>query len=163
MPQRADRAMPVEIERKFLVDGLPELDGVPAEPMVQGYLRADAGGSVRLRITGAGAWLNVKGPGAGSRRLEFEYPVPPEDAREMLDALAVGHPVEKVRYRIEHAGYLWELDVFSGANDGLVVAEVELAHEDDAPPLPPWVGREVTGEARYYNASLTRTPYRDWD
>ena len=118
--------MAVEIERKFLVARLPDLQGVEAEPMVQGYLRADAGGSVRLRITGAGAWLNVKGPGEGSRRLEFEYAVPPEDAREMLDALAVGHPVEKVRYRIEHAGYVWELDVFSGENEGLVIAEVEL-------------------------------------
>lgn len=155
--------MAVEIERKFLVARLPELEGAVAEPMVQGYLRADAGGSVRVRITGAGAWLNVKGPGEGSRRLEFEYPVPSEDAREMLDALAVGHPVEKVRYRLEHAGYLWEVDVFSGDNDGLVIAEVELDREDESPPLPPWVGEEVTGDPRYYNASLTRTPFRSWD
>lgn len=154
--------MPTEIERKFLVRELPDVGGMDGEPMVQGYLRADAGGSVRVRITGDGAMLNVKGPSEGSSRLEFEYPVPPEDAREMLDALAVGVPVEKVRYRIEESGYVWELDVFSGRNEGLVIAEVELDDPDARPPLPDWVGEEVTGDARYYNAALTRAPYDTW-
>jgi adenylate cyclase len=151
-----------EIERKFLVRRLPNIAGLEGDPIVQGYLRADAGGSVRLRITGGGARLTVKGPTRGIRRLEFEYPVPPEDARQMLEALAVGAPVEKVRYRIPYAGFIWELDVFSGSNEGLALAEVELASIDDAPPLPDWVAAEVSGDARFLNASLARTPFCEW-
>lgn len=151
-----------EIERKFLVRQLPKLQSLEGDAIVQGYLRADAGGSVRLRITGDGARLTVKGPNRGIRRLEFEYPVPPEDARLMLDALPVGAPVEKVRYRIAHQGFTWEVDVFSGRNEGLVVAEVELVSEDDEPPVPDWVGAEVTGDVRFLNASLAQTPFLDW-
>lgn len=154
--------MATEIERKFLVRRLPDLAGLDGQPMVQGYLRADASGSVRLRITGGGACLTVKGPTRGNARLEFEYPVPAADAREMLAALAVGSPVEKVRYRIEHQGHTWELDVFSGSNDGLVLAEVELRSADERPPLPDWVGREVSDDTRFYNASLARTPFVGW-
>lgn len=151
-----------EIERKFLVTRLPDLAGVDGQPMVQGYLRADADGSVRLRITGDGAVLTVKGPSRGNTRLEFEYDVPDADAREMLEALAVGVPVEKVRYRIPHEGYVWELDVFSGSNGGLVVAEVELEDPEDEPPRPDWLGREVSGDPRYYNASLAWEPFSGW-
>lgn len=151
-----------EIERKFLVRRLPDLSGLDGDPMVQGYLRADAGGSVRLRITGGGAWLTVKGPTRENVRLEFEYPIPAEDARAMLDTLAVGSPVEKVRYRLNHEGYLWELDVFSGANEGLVIAEVELERPGDQPPLPGWIGTEVSGDERFYNASLAREPFSRW-
>ena len=151
-----------EIERKFLVRSLPDVESLEGDPIVQGYLRADAEGSVRLRITSAGARITVKGPTRGIRRLEFEYPVPPEDARQMLDALAVGSLVEKVRYRITHEAFTWELDVFSGRNEGLVLAEVELDSEDDQPPLPEWIGAEVTGDARFINASLARKPFRDW-
>jgi len=151
-----------EIERKFLVRELPDLSGAEGEPMVQGYLRADAGGSVRLRITGSGAILNVKGPSQGSRRLEFEYPVPVADARQMLDALAVGHPVEKIRYRLDHGGHTWELDVFSGHNEGLVIAEVELDDADQAPSVPAWGAGEVTDDERFYNAYLARRPFQEW-
>jgi len=154
--------MATEIERKFLVKELPDVESLDGRPMIQGYLRADAGGSVRVRITGDGAHLNIKGPGDGASRTEFEYAIPAADARVMLDTLCVGRPVEKVRYRIDHAGYTWELDVFSGANDGLVLAEVELTSTDDSPEIPGWVGREVTGEAPFYNASLALRPYTDW-
>jgi adenylate cyclase len=151
-----------EIERKFLVRRLPNLAGLDGEPIVQGYLRADAEGSVRLRITGRGARLAVKGPTLGLRRLEFEYPIPPEDARQMLDALVLGALVEKVRYRIAHESFTWELDVFSGRNEGLVLAEVELADESDDPPLPDWLGAEVSGDLRFFNSSLAHSPFRDW-
>ena len=154
--------MATEIERKFLVQRLPDLAGLEGEPMVQGYLRADPEGSVRVRITGEGATLTIKGPTRGNTRLELEYPVPAEDARAMLDALSVGSAVEKVRYRIGHEGYVWELDVFSGDNEGLVVAEVELDRADEQPPLPDWVGMEVSGDERYFNASLAREPFRRW-
>jgi adenylate cyclase len=151
-----------EIERKFLVRRLPKIESLEGDPIVQGYLRADAEGSVRLRITGSGARITVKGPTRGIRRLEFEYPIPPEDARQMLDLLVVGSLVEKVRYRIAHEGFTWELDVFSGRNEGLVLAEVELDSENDDPPLPDWVGAEVSGDPRFINANLARTPFNDW-
>jgi CYTH domain-containing protein len=151
-----------EIERKFLVTTVPDVAALEGQPMVQGYLRADAGGSVRVRITGEGGMLNVKGPVRGIERLEFEYPVPAADARQMLDALCIGAPVEKVRYRIAHQGFVWELDVFSARNEGLVLAEVELADAADEPALPDWVGAEVTGDERSYNAYLARTPYGTW-
>jgi adenylate cyclase len=151
-----------EIERKFLVRRLPELEPLDGAPIVQGYLRADASGSVRVRITGEGACLTVKGPSRGIRRLEFEYPVPAEDARHMLEALALGALVEKVRYRVSCEGFVWEVDVFSGRNEGLVIAEVELETEDDQPPVPEWVGAEVSGDARFLNANLARKPFLDW-
>jgi len=154
--------MATEIERKFLVRRLPDLHGVPAVRMAQGYLRADARGSVRVRIAGDAAYLTVKGPSRGRARLELEYSIPAEDARLMMDALAEGEIVEKVRYRIEHQGYVWELDVFSGRNEGLVLAEVELDHVDEQPPLPPWVGGEVSDDARFFNARLAREPYDTW-
>lgn len=154
--------MGVEIERKFLVRRVPDVDTLDGDPIVQGYLRADAEGSVRVRITGRGARLTVKGPTRGNRRLEFEYPIPPEDARQMLDALAIGSLVEKVRYRIDHQGFTWELDLFSGINQGLVLAEVELDDVDDEPPLPDWLGAEVSADARFFNASLARTPFCHW-
>lgn len=154
--------MATEIERKFLLRRLPDLEGVVGEPMVQGYLRADAGGSVRLRIGAAGAWLTIKGPRHGLARLEFEYPVPDADAREMLAALGVGEAVEKVRYRIEYRGFVWELDVFGGRNEGLVTVEVELPGVDVQPPLPDWLGEEVSDDDRYGNAYLSRHPFRDW-
>ncbi len=106
--------------------------------------------------------LNVKGPTTGTARLEFEYPIPAPDARQMLEALCVGTPVEKVRYPIEHHGYVWELDVFSGRNEGLVLVEVELEEADDQPSVPDWVGSEVTDDPRYYNANLARSPYDEW-
>jgi adenylate cyclase len=151
-----------EIERKFLVRRLPKLDSLEGVPIVQGYLRADAGGSVRVRITPEGAYLTVKGPTRGIRRQEFEYPVPSEDARHMLEALAVGSLVEKMRYRIPHEDFVWEVDLFSGRNEGLVIAEVELGSEADQPPLPDWVGEEVSGDARFLNANLASTPFVDW-
>lgn len=154
--------MSLEIERKYLVRRLPDLAGIDGTPMVQGYLRADADGSVRVRVAGARAWLTVKGPARGNARLEFEYEVPVGDARAMLGVLAVGERVEKVRYRLPFGGRVWELDVFSGRNQGLVLAEVELDDAAETPPLPPWVGREVSADARFLNASLARHPYRVW-
>lgn len=154
--------MATEIERKFLVRQLPDLTGREGEPMLQGYLRADAGGSIRVRITPTGAHLTVKGPTRDRARAEFEYGIPAEDARVMLETLGVGSVVEKVRYAIGHEGYLWEIDVFSGANDGLVLAEVELERVDEDPPLPEWLGVEVSDDERYYNAKLALEPFTTW-
>ena len=150
--------MGIEIERKFLVAGeawRAQARG-PGEAMLQGYLATGgaAAPGVRVRLAGARAWLTVKGPG-GLVRAEFEYPVPVEDARAML-ALCIVPVIEKTRFEAPHAGHLWTVDVFHAPARlaGLVLAEVEMDSADDSPPLPEWLGAEVTGDARYSNAAL---------
>lgn len=157
-----DAVMADEIERKFLVTRLPSLRGVDGQRMIQGYLRADAQGSVRVRVVDDEAYLTVKGPAQGLRRAEYEYRIPAADAEAMLRDLAVTPLVEKTRYRLEHAGYEWELDVFEGRNSGLVLAEVELSDPAEDPPRPSWVGEEVSEDPRYLNAELARRPYSEW-
>jgi adenylate cyclase len=153
----------LEIERKFLLNDDRWRQSVSRSvAMAQGYL----GGtrcSVRLRISGEQAHLNIKGMTVGARRLEFEYSVPLNDAREMLDALADGPLVEKTRHYVVTDEVTWEIDEFEGENAGLVVAEVELTSEDQAFDRPSWVGKEVTGDERYYNVYLAKHPYNGWD
>lgn len=154
--------MGVEIERKFLVvpGWLPPTPGVR---YVQGYLHSGGeGATVRVRLAGSEAWLTIKGPSAGSARLEFEYAIPVGDAEELLSNLARGRLVEKSRHLVEHAGHTWEVDVFTGENAGLVVAEVELSTETEAVKLPPWAALEVTEDRRYANAWLSLHPYSEW-
>lgn len=156
--------MAIEIERKFLVIDDRWRDGVVASTtMRQGYLTGDARGSVRLRIAGKRAHLNIKGATVGRSRLEFEYPIPLADAEQMLGELCDGPLVEKVRHLVRVGRHDWEVDVFSGANAGLVVAEIELDAVDEIFERPPWIGREVTEEVRYYNACLAKHPYREWE
>jgi CYTH domain-containing protein len=154
--------MGIEIERKFLLagDGWRGL-GRPTV-MRQGYLVADAVRTVRVRIEGERAVVTIKGKSTGASRGEWEYDIPVPDAAELLDGLCEQPLVEKTRHRIEHAGHVWEVDEFAGLNAGLVVAEIELASEDEAFDKPDWIGREVTGEKRYYNSSLIRLPYSAW-
>lgn len=154
--------MPTEIERKFLLadDGWRGLtEGVHIS---QGYLVADRDRAVRVRIAGNRAWLGIKGETRGAARLEFEYPVPLEDARLMLERLAKRPFIEKTRYAIPFGGLLWEVDEFAGDNQGLIIAEVELEHERQHIARPAWIGREVTGDPRYYNANLVANPFRNW-
>jgi CYTH domain-containing protein len=117
---------------------------------------------VRVRVAGERAYLTIKGPRVGLARPEFEYPIPVEDANQLLDGLCPRPFIEKVRYRIEHQGLVWEVDEFSGENQGLVLAEVELTHEAQSVPLPPWIGEEVSEDPRYYNSNLARRPYTRW-
>jgi adenylate cyclase len=154
--------MGIEIERKYLVSSDAWRTGCSGTPYRQGYLHADPELSVRVRIAGAAGWLTVKGSAEGASRLEYEYPIPLQDAAEMLESLCKGPLIEKLRYRVPHAGLVWEVDEFGGENAGLVIAEVELVREDQALALPPWVGAEVTGDSRYYNARLAVHPYRRW-
>lgn len=130
--------------------------------MRQGYLSLDPLRIVRVRRSGDSAFLTVKGKTTGIERLEYEYAVPLNDADAMLDRLCHRPLVEKTRYREQWAGREWEIDVFEGDNMGLVVAEVELESPDQAVVLPPWVLSEVSGDPRYYNASLIRNPYSRW-
>ncbi len=161
-PQEGGLALGYEIEKKFLVD--PQLLGAleHGEQIVQGFVETRNAAAVRVRLAGERAWLTLKGPSRGGVRSEFEYQIPPEDARRILDELC-GHPViTKTRYRIDYRGYTWEIDVFEEENKGLIVAEVELGRASDRPELPPWVTEEVTGDPRYYNVNLARHPFSGW-
>lgn len=154
--------MGVEIERKFLVRDDRWRIGAAGTPMRQGYLCADGLRTVRVRTAGQSAWLTIKGPSRGMTRAEFEYPIPHADAAYMLDHLCAHPLIEKTRWNLRHGAHAWEIDEFAGRNAGLVVAEIELADEDEAFEPPPWLGREVTGDARYSNAALARRPYSTW-
>jgi adenylate cyclase len=161
--------VPIEIERKFLVSG----DGWRAAahqvvPMAQGYLNDLAmveGGamnaSVRVRIEGEEARLNIKSRELGASRQEFDYPIPVADARALL-ALSVGGLVDKRRHYVEFGGHLWEIDEFLGDNAGLVVAEIELSDVDEAFARPDWLGPEATHAQRYYTLALASRPYSQW-
>ena len=151
-----------EIERKFLVRGDGWRSGARGTRYRQGFLSTDPDRTVRVRASQERGWLTVKGRTHGATRAEFEYPIPVGDANELLDALAVRPLVEKTRYRVDVSGLRWEVDVFEGDNEGLVVAEVELRSEDEDVVKPEWCGEEVTGDPRYYNASLVARPYSSW-
>jgi adenylate cyclase len=155
--------MAQEIERKFLVDGDAwRTEAVRRVRLSQGYLASSERASVRVRIAGAEAWLNIKVGGLVAVRQEFEYAIPPADGEALL-AAAQGPLIEKTRYYVPHGGLVWEVDEFHGANEGLVVAELELEAEDQVFACPEWTGAEVTHLARYYNVNLVKRPYSAWD
>ena len=157
--------MGVEIERKFRVRAGWRPDGA-GEEIAQGYLSSVPERTVRVRLRGGRGYLTVKGKNGGAdaaRRAEFEYEIPAADARALL-ALAEPGVIEKERCLVPVAdGHTWEVDVFHGENEGLVVAEIELGAEDEPFARPDWLADEVTGDARYYNSSRARTPYRLWE
>lgn len=155
--------MATEIERKFLVVG----DGwrqsvIRSVRYRQGYLASGESSSVRVRTSDDQAWLNIKGATVGVRRHEFEYPIPTADAEEMLEELCEGALIEKTRHYVEHAGQTWEIDVFEGDNEGLVVAEIELESESQPFSRPGWLGGEVSNDTRYYNVCLASHPFKRW-
>jgi adenylate cyclase len=153
--------MGTEIERKFLVRDVTAVAGAEGIPYRQGYLSTVPERTVRVRLAGPRAFLTVKGITVGSTRPEFEYEIPVADAMALLP-MCEPPLVEKTRYRVEHAGLTWEVDVFEGENAGLVVAEVELPASDTPVELPGWIGEEVTGDPRYYNANLVARPFTTW-
>ena len=154
--------MAVEIERKFLVhrDLLPVLP--PGDTIIQGYIPALNRITVRVRVRSDRAWLTLKGASTGISRSEFEYEIPLADARAMLAELCQAGVIEKTRYEIVHAGMRWELDIFAGANAGLIVAELELPHEDQQFEKPAWVAEEVSADPRYSNQALVQNPWTWW-
>ena len=154
--------MAEEIERKFLVSNDGWRPGAGGTRFRQGYLSTDPERTVRVRLEGERGVLTIKGLSRGIRRAEFEYPIPAAEAAVLLDTLCLQPLIEKTRYRVEHAGHLWEIDEFAGDNAGLVLAEVELSSADEAVELPIWVGAEVSSDPRYYNANLIRHPFRRW-
>jgi adenylate cyclase len=152
--------MATEIERKFLVEGTSWRQSNSVR-LSQGYLNRDKQRTVRVRIAGAKAFLTVKSVRQGVTRAEFEYEIPVADAEQMLK-LSDGPIVEKNRHVIERDGLKWEVDEFLGENAGLVMAEIELTSEDQPFSRPPWLGREVTHDNRYYNSNLAAHPYKQW-
>ncbi|MFW5968346.1 MAG: CYTH domain-containing protein [Persicimonas sp.] len=152
--------MPIEIERKFLVTGDGWKDEVVEQiPMRQGYFETAPEATVRVRIEGERAVLTIKGPTVGVSRAEYEYEIPIEEAREMLDIFCEGRQVEKTRYIVRHGTDTWEVDVFSGDNEGLVTAEIELDRPDERFERPDWLGEDVSHDSQYRNAALARNPW----
>lgn len=153
--------MAFEIERKFLVDTTKWSPVGRGTKLVQAYLGLNPNPTVRIRIAGEKAFLTIKGRSQTISRPEFEYEVPVDDAQEMLK-LAISNPVEKTRYEIIHEGCLWEVDVFSGMNTGLVMAEIELESENQDFARPDWLLEEVSDDGRYYNSYLSGCPFIKW-
>ncbi len=153
--------MPLEIERKFLVDTRKWNPTDEGTRLVQAYLSIDPNPTVRIRIAGEKAFLTIKGRSKTISRPEYEYQIPVDEAQEMMN-LAISNPVEKIRYEIMHEGFLWEVDVFLGKNDGLIIAELELESENQTFPRPDWLSTEVSGDRRYYNSFLSEHPFLEW-
>lgn len=155
--------MGIEIERKFLVRNTDWKIDAPGQRFTQGYLSTDPDRVVRVRLAGDQAWLTIKNRAVDLVRAEFEYPIPPDDARILLDQLCIGPLIDKTRYRVAHAGHIWEVDEFHGDNAGLVVAEIELSRPDESFARPAWLGDEVSGDPRYGNSSLIASPFSTWE
>ncbi|MBE9129687.1 CYTH domain-containing protein [Coleofasciculus sp. LEGE 07081] len=155
--------MATEIERKFLVKGEQWRDfATEGKVYRQGYIPTENNTTVRVRLVGEQGYLTLKGPRIGVSRSEYEYSIPAQDAREMLDNFCQRPLIEKTRYKIALRGLLWEVDEFVGENEGLILAEVELTDENQAIELPDWIGQDVSDESRYYNANLVQYPYNKW-
>ena len=155
--------MATEIEHKFLLRDerwRPAIER--STPMRQGYLTSDARCSVRVRIAGGQGFLNIKSGTLGIQRSEYEYPIPQDEAEEILDALCEKPLLEKTRHFVRYGQHVWEIDEFAGDNAGLIVAEVELGCADEPFARPDWLGEDVSHDIRYYNSQLARHPYKTW-
>lgn len=153
--------MAKEIERKFLVRNEGWRTGGAGYACRQGYLHSGERGTVRVRVMEERAYLTVKGRAIGITRDEFEYEIPRGDAETML-TLCEGLIIEKTRYLVPYQGHTWEVDVFDGANAGLIIAELELSDAGETFELPAWVGEDVSHDRRYTNAYLSRHPFTTW-
>lgn len=155
--------MGVEVERKFLVTGDAWRDAVTsATRIVQGYIAQTETATVRVRVRAETGYLTIKGATTGVARSEYEYEIPVDDALGMLEEMAQGPVIDKVRHLVAVGTHVWEVDVFAGANAPLVMAEVELASADEHFVLPAWAGAEVSDDGRYFNVNLAREPYSTW-
>ncbi|HIK28142.1 MAG: CYTH domain-containing protein [Oscillatoriaceae bacterium SKW80] len=154
--------MATEIERKFLVKGDKWRALATGTLYRQGYIRTTSKTTVRVRVVGDKGYLTIKGKNQGNSRAEFEYPIPVEDAQEMLDKLCERPLIEKTRYKIKIGEVTWEIDEFAGENQGLIIAEVELTDENQILELPEWIGEEVSQDPRYFNANLAQHPFSQW-
>ena len=155
--------MPQEIERKFLVDGEYKSKAYASSRIVQGYICSARGRTVRIRIRDDKGYLTIKGPAdaSGISRYEWEKEIPLDEARDLMKICEPG-AIDKTRYLVRSGRHVFEVDEFYGDNAGLVIAEVELSSPDEPFEKPDFIGQEVTGDARYYNAQLMRHPFCRW-
>lgn len=155
--------MPLEIEHKFLLADDTWRNLVDHSSVYrQGYLSSDEYSSIRVRVSNDTAWINIKSATIGTQRDEFEYAIPVKDANEILDKLCHKPLIEKCRYFVKIGPHTWEIDEFSGANQGLIVAEIELSSQDETFEKPSWIGEEVTHDVKYYNNNLVKHPFCEW-
>ena len=157
--------MPVETERKFLLKNADWRQvAVSCSLLRQAYAHFQGNSHLtfRIRLADDQAFLTLKGPVSGCSRQEFEYSIPKQDAEEILKEFCEDGLIEKYRYTVPFAGHIWEIDEFLGRNTGLILAEVELDSPDEELAVPDWIGREVTGELRFYNSRLLGYPYQEW-
>ena len=154
--------MAKEIERKFLVISDAFKEGIDPIYIRQGFISTNKNSIVRVRIKEKTGYLAIKSTDSVLSRIEYEYEIPVEDAYEMLRDLCMKPGIEKLRYVLQYEGHTWEVDVFMKENSGLIIAEVELGSEDEAFSKPLWLGEEVSGNPRYYNASLIAKPFISW-
>lgn len=154
--------MAIEIERKFLVKNDSwKSQSFDNKQIAQGYLNSSPERTVRVRVMGSKGFLTIKSKSQGNSRSEYEYEIPVNEAKEML--LLCEKPIlSKTRYLVNHSNHLWEIDEFEQENKGLIVAEVELAHETEEVIIPDWIGKEVTEETKYYNSQLVLFPFQEW-
>ena len=153
-----------EIERKFLVTSTEFLsESKKSSRIVQGYLNSNPERTVRIRIKGTQGFITIKGKGneSGTTRFEWEKEIEVSEAEQLL-LLCEDGVIDKVRYEIPFGKHLYEVDVFEGDNKGLIIAEIELENENESFEKPNWLGEEVTGDDRYYNASLSVSSYKNW-
>ena len=156
--------MGIEIERKFLVKNDDfKSEAKRIHKIRQGYLNSDKNRAVRVRVADDIGYLTIKGKSnaSGTTRFEWEKEIPVTEAEQLL-LLCEPSLLEKNRYIIEHGNHTYEVDVFFGVNDGLIIAEVELQDENEFFSRPDWLGKEVTGDPKFYNIALSKTPYSDW-
>lgn len=155
--------MATEIERKFLVSGEFAVEAAESRHVVQGYLNSSRERTVRVRISGDKGFLTIKGvtSDTGMSRFEWEHEISIDEAKSLLDLCEPG-VIDKTRFIVPFVGHVFEVDVFHGENEGLILAEVELSSEDEEFERPLWLGKEVTGDVRYYNSMLMKQPYGLW-
>ena len=154
----------IEIERKFLIVSDKYKDQAYKKTrMVQGFLNTHKERTVRVRIKGKEAYIAIKGISnkEGTSRFEWEKKIAVEEAEQLIE-LCEPNLIEKIRYEIKVGNHIFEVDEFSAENEGLIIAEIELSEENESFEKPDWLGKEVTGDIRYYNSQLSRVPYKNW-
>ncbi|MCW8890656.1 MAG: CYTH domain-containing protein [Sedimenticola sp.] len=155
--------MAKEIERKFLVINDKWKENIISESVLkQGYVANQKNATVRVRIAKGVPHLNIKSATTGITRAEYEYEIPLTDAEQILDEIAEQPFIDKTRYKVRCGAHIWDLDLFAGANKGLIMAEIELEDESERFERPDWAGEEVSGDARYYNSCLVKKPFSTW-
>tara|TARA_B100001559_G_scaffold240221_1_gene203233 strand:- start:20 stop:511 length:492 start_codon:yes stop_codon:yes gene_type:complete len=154
--------MAIEIERKFLIKRIPKDKIEYSHYIKQGYIVSDKHKAIRIRQKKDDFFITIKGNKTGISRFEFEYKIPKNDADQLFKNFCKESIIEKTRHYIKHKGHTWELDVFHGENEGLIVAEIELKSEEETFSLPDWVDYEVTFQEKYYNMNLIKIPFKNW-